>query len=155
MEGFNLIPKEQRHFVPKASQELLVRSFWLTLGLSLFIGIFSISILVFSSTRRGSHAPTPLAAKDTAPKIWVKKPLTRCAEQWHKRKISTETYFESQSIRIFQSQLLSDPKFVEEIPCEVCVCPSGEILYLNIDAADLEDLEGFTPTRPPEGGTLK
>lgn len=150
MEGQNFISREQHYYNPQARGEPFARGFWLTTVIALLMGIFSLSVIVFSATSRRSHAPTPIAAKDTVSKVWVKKPLTKCAEDWHKRKIDMETYLKSQGIKIFQKEVLVDPAVTEEERCETCFCASGEILYLNIDEENLEDLKDFIRTEPPK-----
>lgn len=153
MAGLNLIPREQRRYFPTAQKELLTRSFWFATGVTIFISIFSISLAVFSTTNRKSYVTK--SAEEPASEVWVKKPLTRCAEEWHKRKINMETSLESQGIKILQKQVLMDPKFIEDRPCEACFCPSGEVLYLKIAEKNQEDLEEFVQTQPPESTTQK
>lgn len=155
MAGLNLIPREQRRYVPTAQKELFTRSFWLATGATIFIGIFSISLVVFSTLNRKSYTLVTKSAEEPTSEVWVKKSLTRCAEEWHKRKINMETYLESQGIKILQKQVLKDPKFIEDQPCEACFCPSGEVLYLKIARKNLEDLEEFVQTQPPESSTQK
>ena len=70
-------------------------------------------------------------------KLWIRKQLTQCAEEWQTPNSDTEgikNFFKNKGLIIYNIKLEQLPP---QIHCQACTCLSDTVLHLEISERDL------------------